>query len=140
VCDAHEPLAISVQTVSKADPSQRVLAVPEVATGEDGSIFVFFFGVTFEGESPQLGGFVTIDPDGDVSDLEPIRDPFSESDPGSPGHHGVRPATSIPWLVFVDTDGVRVFTRLAGSARYVLRTRRSARDRAGPDDDPAQRA
>lgn len=59
----------------------------------------------------QLGGFVAVAPGGSIAALEPTRDPFSPSDPDSPTQRGVRPGGSTPWLMLVDTAGVRVLTR-----------------------------
>lgn len=71
-------------------------------------------GGTDSGEGGNLAGFLTISPDGVVSPMEPSRDPFSPSDPGSPAHLGVRPGSDVPWLMFIDTDGVRVYERARG--------------------------
>ena len=46
-----------------------------------------------------------------MSEVEPIRDPLSRLHPGSPTHLGVTPGTSDPWLMMVDEDGVRIYTR-----------------------------
>jgi hypothetical protein len=46
-----------------------------------------------------------------VSQTEPIADPFSPSDPGSPSHLGVTPGTSTPWIMVVGEDGVHVSIR-----------------------------
>ena len=50
-------------------------------------------------------------PDGQVGQMEPIVDPFSPSDSGSPSHLGVTPGTSTPWIMVVWEDGVHVFTK-----------------------------
>jgi len=83
----------------------------EAATGEDGSLHLLLIGVAEGDESVQLAGYLSISGDGAVGPVEAVRDPFSPSDPGSPAHLGVRPGSSDPWLMFVDEDGVRVFTR-----------------------------
>ena len=83
----------------------------EVKTGVDGTIFMLLYGAPESDETMGIGGFLTISPDGVVSDVEPIRDPSSRSDPGSPAHLGVTPGTSTPWLMMVDEDGVRIYTR-----------------------------
>lgn len=89
----------------------------EVATGEDGTIHLFLIGLGERDESLQLAGYLTVDPDGAVSALEAMRDPFSPSDPGSPSRLGIRPTTSQPWIMFIDTDGVRVFHRVEAEER-----------------------
>jgi hypothetical protein len=83
----------------------------EVAAGEDGTLHLFILGFPERDESLQLAGYLTIGSDGTLGPLEPVRDPFTPSDPGSPAHLGVRPGTSTPWLMFIDEDGVRVFRR-----------------------------
>jgi hypothetical protein len=83
----------------------------EVAAGEDGTLHLFILGFPERDESLQLAGYLTISSDGTLGPLEPVRDPFTPSDPGSPAHLGVRPGTSTPWLMFIDEDGVRVFRR-----------------------------
>ena len=83
----------------------------EVAAGEDGTLHLFILGFPEREESLQLAGYLTIAADGTLGALEPMRDPFTPSDPGSPAHLGVRPGTSSPWLMFIDEDGVRVFSR-----------------------------
>ena len=83
----------------------------EVATGEDGMLHLFMTGLTDLDESLQLAGYMTISADGALGALEPMRDPFPPSDPGSPSHLGVRPGSSTPWLMFIDEDGVRAFRR-----------------------------
>lgn len=83
----------------------------EVETGVDGTIFIMIYGAPESDETLGIGGFVSVGPDGTVSEAEPIADPFSASDPGSPSHLGVTPGTSTPWIMVVGEDGVHVFTR-----------------------------
>jgi hypothetical protein len=109
--DGEEAPSTIIRFVYADDPTVVAHAGFEVASGVDGSLFLYLYGGTDSGVGGQLGGFLTISPDGDVAPLEPTRDPFSPSDPGSPAHLGVRPGTSTPWLMFVDPDGVRVFAR-----------------------------
>ena len=93
------------------DPDVVVNAGIEVETGEDGSLFVLIYGAPESDETLGVGGFLSMSPEGEVSVAEPIRDPFSPADPGSPAHLGVTPGTSTPWLMMVDEDGVRIYTR-----------------------------
>ena len=83
----------------------------EVASGEDGTLHLFILGFPERDESLQLAGYMTIASDGALGALEPMRDPFTTADPGSPSHLGVRPGASDPWIMFIDEDGVRVFGR-----------------------------
>jgi hypothetical protein len=93
------------------DPTVSVRGNVEVETGTDGSLFLLMYGAPESDESLGAGGFVSIGPNGVVSDTEPIVDPFSLSDPGSPAHLGVTPGTSTPWMMVVGEDGVHVHIR-----------------------------
>lgn len=83
----------------------------EAASGIDGTLHLFLLGLAEEDESLQLAGYMTVASDGTLSPLEPMRDPFTSADPGSPSRLGVRPQSSDPWFMFIDEDGVRIFTR-----------------------------
>lgn len=93
------------------DPEVAVRGGIEVDTGTDGTVFILIYGAPESDESLGVGGFVTVSPGGEVSEVEPIVDPFSLSDPGSPSHLGVTPGTSTPWIMVVGEDGVHVHTR-----------------------------
>ncbi len=93
------------------DPDVAVFGGIEVETGVDGTIFILIYGAPESEESVGVGGFLTISPLGVVSEVAAIRDPFSPADPGSPAHLGVTLNTTTPWLMFIDEDGVRIYTR-----------------------------
>jgi hypothetical protein len=93
------------------DPEVVARGGIEVETGLDGTIFIMMYGVPESDETLGIGAFVSVAPDGAVSESEPIAEPFSPSDPGSPSHLGVTPGTSTPWNMLVGEDGVHVFTR-----------------------------
>lgn len=93
------------------DPEVAVRAGVEVDTGADGTLYILLYGAPESDETLGVGAFVTVGPDGNVSEAEPIVDPFSLSDPGSPAHLGVTPGTATPWIMVVGEDGVHVFTR-----------------------------
>jgi hypothetical protein len=93
------------------DREVPVRAGIEVDTGTDGSIYILFYGAPESDESLGVGGFASISPQGVVSEAEPIVDPSSLSDPGSPSRLGVTPGTSTPWIMVVGEDGVHVYTR-----------------------------
>ena len=93
------------------DPEVVAHGGVEVETGADGTIFIMIYGAPESDETLGIGGFVSVGPDGTVSQTEPIAEPFSPSDPGSPSHLGVTPGTSTPWIMVVGEDGVHVFTR-----------------------------
>lgn len=109
--DGPVPLTRTLKLRFSEDPNVVAHAGIEVATGVDGSIFLLLYGAPESDETMGVGAFLTISADGQVGDSQPIRDPFSPSDPGSPAHLGVTPETSTPWLMMIDEDGVRVYTR-----------------------------
>ena len=93
------------------DPEVVAHGAIEVETGADGTIFLVVYGIPESDETLGIGGFVSVSPDGHVGQMEPMVDPFSPSDPGSPSHLGVTPGTSTPWIMVVWEDGVHVFTK-----------------------------
>jgi len=93
------------------DPEVVAHGAIEVETGADGTIFLVVYGIPESDETLGIGGFVAVSPDGQVSQMEPMVDPFSPADPGSPSHLGVTPGTSTPWIMVVWEDGVHVFTK-----------------------------
>ncbi len=104
-------LTRTLQLRYSEDPEVRVFGGIEVETGADGTIFILIYGAPESEESLGVGGYLSISPQGVVGDVEPIRDPFSPADPGSPAHLGVGPGTTTPWLMMIDEDGVRIYTR-----------------------------
>ena len=93
------------------DPTVEAHAGIEVETGIDGTLFILFYGVPLTDESLGIGGFVSIGPDGTVSESEPVVDLFTPADPGSPSHLGVTPGTSTPWIMVIAEDGVHLYQR-----------------------------
>jgi hypothetical protein len=83
----------------------------ELATGANGTIHVFLLGISESDESIQLAGYGTIDPDGTVSELEPMINPFTAADPGSPAHLGTAYGSEDPWFMVVGEEGVDVYVR-----------------------------
>jgi hypothetical protein len=104
-------LTRTLQLRFSEDSSVEARAGIEVETGTDGTIFILFYGAPVSDETLGIGGIMTIGPDGTVSEVEPIVDPFSPSDPGSPAHLGVTPGSTTPWMMVVAEDGVHVWTR-----------------------------
>ncbi len=97
--------------VTAAEVGGDALFSTEVASGIDGTLHLLMVGLAENDESLQLAGYLTVSADGTLGALEPMRDPFTSADPGSPAHLGVRPQTSKPWFMVIDEDGVRVFGR-----------------------------
>jgi hypothetical protein len=92
------------------DPETPVRGGIEVETGDDGTLFILVYGAPTSDETLGVGGLITIATDGHVSEAEPIVDPFSSADPGSPAHLGVTPGSSTPWIMVIGEDGVHVHT------------------------------
>jgi len=93
------------------DPEVGAFSSIEVETGVDGTLFFFFTGAPEGNETLGIGGYLSIGPNGAVSRLEPVSEPFSPSDPGTGGRLGVRPGTSMPWIMNIGEDGVHVYNR-----------------------------
>jgi hypothetical protein len=93
------------------DPSVEARAGIEVETGTNGALYILFYGIPASDETLDIGGIVTIDPDGTVGQVEPTVSPFTPSDPGSPSRLGVHPGTSTMWMMVVGEDGVHVYTK-----------------------------
>ena len=83
----------------------------EVRAGADGVVHVLLYGAAEDHPTKALAGATRIDPTGLVAQVEPVADPFSEADPGSPAHLVMAPGSSTPMLVYVLTDGVHVYER-----------------------------
>ncbi|MEX0864224.1 MAG: hypothetical protein WD269_05025 [Acidimicrobiia bacterium] len=93
------------------DPEVGAFSSIEVETGVDGTLFFFFTGAPEGNETLGIGGYLSISPSGAVSRLEPVSEPFSPSDPGTGGRLGVRPGTSMTWIMNIGEDGVHVYNR-----------------------------
>lgn len=109
--DAPEAASLSWRLAYADDPTIPAYGMVEVSSGGDGTLFLYILGGTDSGVGGQLAGFLSISPDGVASPVEPTRDPFTPSDPGSPAHLGIRAGDGAPWIMIVDTDGVRVYAR-----------------------------
>ncbi|MFO7547955.1 MAG: hypothetical protein R6X29_03625 [Acidimicrobiia bacterium] len=107
--DVPQEVVIPVEAPPEIGGTVYVSA--EVVSTADGSLHLFLLGLADADESIQLAGYLTVGPDGSVSAVEPVRDPFTEADPGSPSRLGVRPGTDEVSFMFIDPDGVRVFRR-----------------------------
>jgi hypothetical protein len=81
----------------------------EVVSDIDGTLHIFLLGFPERDEALQLAGYLTVTADGEVSAVEPIRNPFTDADPGSPARLGVRPGTTEVTFMIIDTDGVKVY-------------------------------
>ncbi|WP_372735013.1 hypothetical protein [Nocardioides sp.] len=106
--------------VSKVLPTTTASGSPahvgiQVRAGADEVIHLFLTGAGEDDESVQLVGATLIDAAGHVADVEPLSNPFTPADPGSPAQLAMAPGSSTPMLVYVDTDGVHVYERTVSS-------------------------
>jgi hypothetical protein len=88
-----------------------VHASAELGTAADGSLHLLLLGISESDESEQLGGYAVISPEGVPGPLEPILDPFTPADPGSPSHFGVAYGSNQPWFMVIGEQGVEVYLR-----------------------------
>ena len=112
--DAPVPVDRVLSIVTAADPTVAAFGALEVATTSDGRIHLLLIGASVADETTQLAGYTTILPDGTVTPVIAVRDPFTLSDPGSPAHLGAAFGSTEAWLMFIDTDGVRIYRRSGG--------------------------
>lgn len=83
----------------------------EVMTDEEGTLHFFILGLPEADESLQLAGYAAVSASGELLVLEPMMNPFTTSDPGTPARLGVTPGTTSPTFIHIGTDGVRVYTK-----------------------------
>lgn len=83
----------------------------QVRAGADGTLHLYLIGSGEDDESIQLVGATQVSPDGQVTEVEALANPFSDSDPGSPAQLVIAPGSSNPMLVYVLSDGVHVYER-----------------------------
>ena len=56
-------------------------------------------------------GLFSVDPAGALSPVARVRNPTSGSDPADGHHLGLRHGGNRPWLMFIDTDALRVYRK-----------------------------
>lgn len=82
-----------------------------IRAGADDSLHLYLMGQSFNRNAAQLVGYMRIDRFGGVSKLEPLLNPISSADRGSPAQLVIPPAGTTPMLVYVLADGVHVYQR-----------------------------
>jgi hypothetical protein len=110
--DAAVPLTRTLLMRYSEDSDVIARGAVEVETAADGTLYLLIYGVPMSGDPLDIGGLVTIRPDGEVSEAVEIANPFSSADTGSPAHLGVTPGTSDPWIMVVGEDGIQVFSQV----------------------------
>lgn len=107
--DAPVPVDRTLPLVTAADPTIPAFGSLEVTTTADGRIHLLLLAASSADETTQLGGYATILPDGTVTPVLAVRNPFTLSDTGSPAHLGAAFGALRPWFMVVDVDGVRIY-------------------------------
>jgi hypothetical protein len=106
--DAAVPLTRTLLMRYSEDSDVGARGAIEVESAADGTLYLLIYGVPMSGDPLDIGGLVTIGPDGEFSEAVEIAKPFSSADTGSPAHLGVIPSTSDPWIMVVGEDGIQV--------------------------------
>jgi hypothetical protein len=83
----------------------------EVVGGADGTLHLLLSAPAPNVPGGQLVGYAGVTRDGRLLPSEPLRPLGSAVDPGAAAHLVIASGSSRPCLVFVDDDGLRVFTR-----------------------------
>ena len=104
---------LNLPIYSALDPGETVYPAVEAAMGSDGTLFVFLTGIVERspGDAYDVIGFFSVSRTGVASPVEHVRSPFTEADGGGGPRLGVRFGDNHPYLMFIDTDAVRVFRR-----------------------------
>lgn len=105
------PIEVVLPVTAPAEIGGDVHLEVEFESTVNGTLHLLILGRAEGAPEIQLGGYLTVGPNGTVSGLEPIRDPHTDLDPGTPARLGVRPGTNEVSLMFVDPDGIRVHYR-----------------------------
>jgi len=104
-------LDVTWPVTSASRPDAVVHPRVEAAMGSDGVLTILVMAFVEVGDAVEDAvGVVRVDAAGRGT-VEPVRATTSDSDPGDGSHLGVRLGDDRPWLMFIDTDGVRVFRR-----------------------------
>lgn len=105
--DFDDPVHHRWEVVSAVD-DEAVRPVLELATDIDGRLHLLLYGTSEATPSVQLSAYVRLGVDGSVEVMQPTPHLFSDADPGSASHLGIRPGGLNPWLMLVDKDAVRI--------------------------------
>jgi len=102
--------SVTLDTVTASGDTAHMAV--QARAGADDSLHLYLTGTVGGQGSAQLLAYLGISPSGDVTRAEPLANPFSTADRGSPTQLVVAAGDSIPMLVYVMPDGVHVY-RLA---------------------------
>lgn len=102
--------------INLLDPTHPTISVhPAIGAvmGANGKLWILVTGIVelSPTNAYDVIGLFSVSSSGAVSAVEPVRTPYSDSDPGSGHHLGIRQGSSRPTLMFIDTDAVRVYRK-----------------------------
>lgn len=110
----HDPPVRRQWTVTGATTGQPISAVKQIATDEAGRFHLLLSGAEEHQDDEQLtqvSAYVRLSADGQLETVEPTTNPFTSAHLGSAHHLGVPVGDTIPWLMFLEEDGVQILQR-----------------------------
>lgn len=104
---------LRINVVDPAHPTIPVHPAVGAVMGANGTLWILVTGIVelSPTNAHDVIGLFSVASSGKVSAVEPVRTPYSDSDPGSGHHLGIRQGSSRPTLMFIDTDAVRVYRK-----------------------------
>ncbi len=104
---------LRINLIDPAHPTLAVHPAVEAVMAANGKLWILATGIAeiSPGDAYDVVGLFSVSPSGSVSAIEPVRKLYSDSDPGSGHHLGIRQGSSRPTLMFIDTDAVRVYRK-----------------------------
>lgn len=101
---------VRINLKSAAHPTLPLYPAIQVAMGADGKLWLLVSGMV---ELPEFNteytvGLLSVSRTGKVSKVYSMRNTSSDSDPGDGYNLGIRKGGTHPWMMFIDTDAVRV--------------------------------
>lgn len=104
---------LRINLVDPAHPAIPVHPAVGAVMGANGKLWILATGIVelSPTDAYDVVGLFSVSSSGAVSAVEPVRTLYSDSDPGSGHHLGIRQGSSRPTLMFIDTDAVRVFRK-----------------------------
>jgi hypothetical protein len=104
---------LRINLIDPTHPSLAVHPAVEAVMASNGKLWILATGIVelSPGNAYDVAGLFSVSASGAVSAVEPVRTLYSETDPGSGHHLGIRQGSSRPTLMFIDTDAVRVYRK-----------------------------
>ena len=111
----HRPgVNLRLNLVEPAQPVTPIQPAVEAVVGADGKLWILATGIVevSPGNAHDVIGLFNVSVSGGVSAVYKVRTLSSDSDPGGGHHLGMRPGSSQPTLMFIDTDATRVYRKV----------------------------